>query len=133
LSGLFSVPNQWAIGVNAQGDIAGYTAAGEFYWAYVIQNGVFQDLSAGYWASWANALNSKHQVVGAWSTAFSYDERALYWHGSQSFDLNNSLPPNSGWMLNEAVSINENGLIVGNGTFQGQASAFGIAAPTPGN
>jgi hypothetical protein len=80
-----------------------------------------------------NALNSKHQVVGAWSNASAYGERALYWHGAQSFDLNDSLPPNSGWVLNEAVSINENGLIIGNGTCQGQASAFAIAAPTPGN
>ena len=100
LNGSFDVPNQWATAVSAQGDIAGYTALGEFYWAYVIQNGNFQDLSTGYWASWANALNSKHQVVGAWETASAYDERALYWHGSQSFDLNNSLPVNSGWVLN---------------------------------
>ena len=40
------------------------------------------------------------------------------------------MPPNSGWILNDPVWINENGLIVGNGTYQSQSRAFAAVAPT---
>ena len=71
--------------------------------------------------------------MGAWSTASAYGERAVYWQGSQHVDLNSLLPANSDWVLNEAVSINENGLIVGNGIYKGQATAFAVAAATLGD
>jgi len=132
LNSYFTVPNQWAIGVNAQGDIAGYTALYYNQWAYVIQNGVFQDLSAGYINSYAFALNSKGQIVGAWDSAQTgYTDRALYWHDGQHFDLNNLLPAGSGWVLNDPAAINENGLIVGNGTYQGSSRAFVTTVPRP--
>ncbi len=132
LASYFTIPNQVATSVNAQGDIAGYTWLYYNQWAFVIQNGVFKDLSDGYQNSYVWALNSKDQLVGAWDgQATGYHDRALYWQGSQHYDLNTLLPSGSGWVLNDAVSINENGLIVGNGTYQGQPRAFATVAPVP--
>jgi probable HAF family extracellular repeat protein len=39
-------------------------------------------------------------------------------------DLNNLLPPNSGWELTQALGINDKGQIVGYGTHDGQIRAF---------
>jgi probable HAF family extracellular repeat protein len=39
-------------------------------------------------------------------------------------DLNNLIPANSGWLLQFANAINDQGQIVGQGTFNGQSEAF---------
>jgi probable HAF family extracellular repeat protein len=129
LASYFAIPNQVATSVNAQGDIAGYTALGYNVWAFVIQNGVFKDLSSGYVDTWVNGLNSKGQIVGSWYGGYG-DDSALLWQGNQHYDLNSLLPAGSGWVLKDAVAINENGLVVGNGSYQGGARAFATMAPT---
>jgi hypothetical protein len=45
-------------------------------------------------------------------------------------DLNSLLPDNSGWQLEDATAINNNGVIVGDGTYNGQERAF-ILYTTP--
>jgi hypothetical protein len=49
---------------------------------------------------------------------------AFLYSGGQMANLNSLLPPNSGWTLTEAVSINDAGQIVGVGTLNGQDRAF---------
>jgi probable HAF family extracellular repeat protein len=39
-------------------------------------------------------------------------------------DLNNLIPANSGWLLQIANAINDQGQIVGQGTLNGQTEAF---------
>ena len=39
-------------------------------------------------------------------------------------DLNNLIPANSGWLLQQATAINDQGQIVGYGTLNGQSEAF---------
>lgn len=41
-------------------------------------------------------------------------------------DLNDLLPANSGWVLEQAAGINDNGIIVGRGTINGETHAFGM-------
>lgn len=51
--------------------------------------------------------------------------RALLWQKQQGLqDLNNFIPANSGWVLNEARSINNVGQIAGYGTINGKMRAF---------
>jgi probable HAF family extracellular repeat protein len=54
--------------------------------------------------------------------AFIYDTRMR--------DLNNLIPPGSGWVLNEAWAISDSGLITGFGIFNGQTRAF-LLTPIP--
>jgi len=64
------------------------------------------------------ALNDRDQVVGSYGPnpfapkAFVWDEQ----HGR--IDLNDAIPPNSGWKLERAVAINNRGQIVGTGDFR---------------
>lgn len=47
-------------------------------------------------------------------------------------DLNSLIDPNSGWILQDATAINDNGQIAGFGLFNGQTRAFLLnAAPEP--
>lgn len=72
----------------------------------------------------ALGLNNNGQVVGysqdpnGQSKAFVWDEV----NGIQ--DLNNFIQPNSGWVLESATGINDNGQIVGNGTYNGLYRSF---------
>jgi probable HAF family extracellular repeat protein len=53
------------------------------------------------------------------------ESRALLWYKHQGLrDLNNLIPANSGWVLNEARSINKAGQITGYGTINGNMRAF---------
>ena len=49
---------------------------------------------------------------------------AFIWSGTTMEDLNNTIPVDSGWVLNEATGVNEAGVVVGNGTLNGQTRAF---------
>ncbi|MBS1788396.1 MAG: hypothetical protein JST85_11780 [Acidobacteria bacterium] len=67
--------------------------------------------------SYAYAVNSKAQVVGTSGQAF-------IWQNGAMFDLNMLLPPDSGWELEAASAINENGQIAGWGKQYGLTRAF---------
>ena len=49
---------------------------------------------------------------------------ATLWEGGQVKDLNELIPPNSGWKLVDAYAINESGQIVGSGFRDGNLEAF---------
>jgi probable HAF family extracellular repeat protein len=72
--------------------------------------------------SLAWSVNSSGQVVGysdtpGGSRAFLYDSGVLY-------NLNNLIPPSSGWILYSATGINDFGQVVGNGSLNGVSRAF---------
>lgn len=50
--------------------------------------------------------------------------RAFVWRAGHMADLNDLIPPDSGWTLVEARGINDRGQIVGNGEHNGQQRAF---------
>lgn len=71
-------------------------------------------------------INNSGWVVGRAETNNQNPEsHAFLWRKNQKLqDLNNLIPPNSGWVLNEARSINNAGLITGYGTINGKNRAF---------
>lgn len=73
-------------------------------------------------------LNDKEKVVG-YKFNSNGDSAAVLWEQGIVTDLNDLLPPNSGWQLNTATAINNNGQIAGYGYHNGQARAF-LLTPT---
>jgi len=86
-------------------------------------DGGMQDLGALTWEqSIAYDINDKGQVVGVLQTGAT--THAFVWANGQIQDLNNLIPANSGWVLQEARAINNKGRIAGFGAFNGQTRAF---------
>lgn len=79
---------------------------------------------SGVQQTWAYDVNNSGQIVGAGGKTTPSTLKALIWEGNKVFDLNRSIPRNSGWQLHKALAINEAGQICGEGTFQGNTRAF---------
>jgi probable HAF family extracellular repeat protein len=79
----------------------------------------------------AYAVNRHGQIVG-WSSIDGADTpRAVLWEHGDSYDLNNSLPADSGWnSLRFALGINDNGFIVGIGGRPHRQAPF-LLVPLP--
>ena len=110
--------NSRAYAVNDAGTIVGWSALGSNgpYTGVQWSNGTITSLGAlpALSQSIAYNLNAAGIVVG---TAFdtSGNSRAVRWSGGSIVDLNNEIAPNSGWILESAQAINDNGAIVGSG------------------
>jgi probable HAF family extracellular repeat protein len=77
----------------------------------------------------ATGMNLSGLVVGT-SRRGSGDQHPFLWHEELGMvDLNEVIPPNSGWELISAAAINDTGQIVGTGRIGGQTHAF-ILDPT---
>jgi probable HAF family extracellular repeat protein len=120
--------------INKSGKIVGeYSPSGAApYRAFVFQDGDIHDLGTlGGVASVAEAINNKGDIVGNSLTTGTGVEHAFLYHGGKMKDLNNFLDPNSGWILSDAVGINEHGQICGSGTLNGQGHTF-LLTPVKG-
>ena len=131
----------FASGINNNGQVVGCSYTGSMmsrnpYVAFLYSGGVWTDLGAlpGYSQSFASGINSNGQVVGYLYTmslfgSASYD--AFLYSGGTMVDLNTLIPANSGWDLEYASAINDNGQICGYGTNpSGQTDAF-LLTPVP--
>ncbi len=89
-------------------------------------------LAVGFGAT-PNAINNAGLVVGEALVPFyaiTINRAFIYSNGTIT-DLNNLVDPNSGWNLQDATGINDNGQIVGYGIGpDGQQDAF-LLTPTP--
>lgn len=75
------------------------------------------------------AMNNKNVVVGAYGP-FSDANHAFRWDEKNGFvDLNNLIPANSGWKLEAATGINDQGQIVGVGDYKGDDDAGFLLTP----
>jgi probable HAF family extracellular repeat protein len=73
--------------------------------------------------SQANAINSSGDIVG-WAMTATNEVHAFLWQNGTMSDLNDLLSTGSGWVLTAAYALNDHGVIVGDGTFNGEQRAF---------
>ena len=114
--------------INCSGVIVGYsTLTGDSQAdAFVYANGSMQDLGTlGGSYTEAYAINDAGQVVGFSRTTGDADTHAFIWtRQGKMQDLNKLIPPHSGWDLQSAISISEDGKIAGGGIINGASHAF---------
>jgi probable HAF family extracellular repeat protein len=121
--------------LNASGQVAGYfyTSGYAEMHPFLYTPGVgMQDLgNFGGTISYAMGINTAGQVVGSSTlTGDSIYQAFLYSRGTL-IDLNTLLPTGSGWVLFDALAINDSGQIAGDGeNSSGQYRAF-IMTPEP--
>jgi probable HAF family extracellular repeat protein len=114
--------------INDAGQVAGVTSGH----AYLYTDGTgLRDLGVlpGGTFSEANGLNNLGQVVGYGNVTGGALHALLYSDGALR-DLNGLISPQSGWVLIEAVDINDNGWIVGTGGLNGRNAMF-LLTPVP--
>lgn len=118
---------QW---INSTGVIAGYSnssSSGPNYLAVSWdRNKNIHNLGTlpGGTTSFGSGINDSNQIVGFSSTATSASDAIIWTQQGGMKDLNNMIPPNSGWVLVLANSINNAGQITGYGTINGENHAF---------
>ncbi len=85
--------------------------------------------------STAKDINDNNQVVGnSWlaTSLTSVSDPMLYhaflWEADQMTDLNDLVDPASGWLLTDAIAINDNGDIVGTALVNGETHGYLLAA-----
>lgn len=93
--------------------------------------GVLGTNSDGNSYSIANRINDEGQVVGLSSNGNG--NHAFLWSNNVLTDLNNLIPADSGWTLENATDINDTGYIIGSGQINGQTHAFVLAPQSTDN
>ncbi|MGH9674229.1 MAG: hypothetical protein ACRD44_13690 [Bryobacteraceae bacterium] len=118
--------SSYAFDLNAFGIVIGQvlTQAGYFR-AFLYDGGLVFDLGTlGGSASFAYGINGGGAAVGySWLPGDETWHAVLY-EGGLVLDLNSMIAPGSGWELLEAYGINDDGQIVGAGSYQGQTRAY---------
>jgi probable HAF family extracellular repeat protein len=74
-------------------------------------------------SSEAYSLNNRGEVVGRSAVPGNGHYAFLYREG-RMLDLNDLIPTGTGWVLTDAVDINNSGQIVGNGYLRGAVRQF---------
>lgn len=128
--------------LNDLGQFAGYSLSPSGAYRAFFSDGITAtDLGTlpGYAHSAAEKMNNAGTVVGfafngdADVTVYPYffpdtNQRAFIWRNGVLHDLNNLIPPGSGWTsLNAAKDINELGQITGYGVLAGQNRGFRLS------
>ncbi|UCC29792.1 MAG: hypothetical protein JSU86_16500 [Phycisphaerales bacterium] len=98
-------------GINDKGTVVGEEVLG----AFMLQDEALDNIGALPGDAWAGAwaVNENNTIVG-WSYSSLWGVRAFLWDGVM-IDLNDQIPEDSGWLLQEAYDINVHGQIVGYG------------------
>ena len=128
--------NSAAFAINDAGVIVGqseFSGGGALQHAFRY-DGSFTDLGTlGGNNSVARDINSSGFIVGS-AQVSGGTYHAFFYNGSTLYDLNDYVLGASGWVLTEAWAINDDGMIVGTGTFGGETRAFMLsvsAIPEP--
>ncbi len=123
--------------INDSSQIVGAATVGTRYRATLFDStggGANKELGTlGGYGSWAYSINNNGQIVG-WAENGSGQTLACLFDATgngNNIDLNTLIDPSSGWTLQYAYDINNNGWIVGQGTFNGQDRAFLLVTPEP--
>jgi probable HAF family extracellular repeat protein len=127
--------NTFAGAISANGQIVGAATTADFSvshavsWDKSTKPAVDMGaLSGGLSNSEALAVNNRGQVVGDAFNEEGSVNHAVLWPDAKrpAVDLNTRIPPNSGWVLEVATGINNAGVIVGHGIFNGDSHAFAL-------
>ena len=115
--------------INDAGQIVGNAnVPGDSFHGFVWQNGRMRDLGLlpNGTNSYAYAINNLGQVVGVGMIRHNGQlvNHAVLWMRGHIADLNQRIPAGSGWELNDALAISEDGKIAGFGVHNGQTRAF---------
>ncbi len=107
-----------AVHINGAGDVVGWSSGPDGSRAVLWSAGrAIEDLGTlpGGKYAYARAINARGEVVGFSGTAHAI--RAFLWTRTGGMqDLNTLIPASSGFVLAEAVAINDQGLIVAIGS-----------------
>src|SRR5215216_5349072 len=108
----------WASAINDSGEVVGYSylAGDQNKHAFLYKDAKMTDLGTlGGTSSEAKGINKSGQVVG-WSDNSSGERHAFIYDSTNGMkDLNDSIPADSGWSIEEATAINTDGKIAANG------------------
>jgi len=113
----------FAYDVNDNATVVGKAkTVNDFYYPFRY-NGAIEQLGGGVKGS-AEGINNKGDIVG-YSYSGNQESASLYIDGQDPvIDLNSRIEPGSGWLLERAQKINNNGLIVGWGVYQNVQRPF---------
>ena len=118
--------NSYALGINDKGQVAGYSDLANSYYRHAVRwtGTTAADLGTlGGNFSYAYGINAVSDVVGESSLADRSGAAFLYSKG-RMIDLNTLLPTDSGYHLDRALGINDNGWITGQCTIGYQIHAY---------
>src|SRR3990172_2341396 len=115
--------------INDSNQVVGYGQNANGQESFIYQNSSFMILNnlPGTIYSMANDINNAGTIAGYNITP---NQRAVVWEKNIPYDLNELIPANSGWVLEIAHAINDNGWIVGRGIYNGKQRAF-LLKPKP--
>ncbi|HEX8369860.1 MAG TPA: Ig-like domain-containing protein, partial [Pyrinomonadaceae bacterium] len=120
--------NSYARAINNNNQVVGsadYSLNNIFQHAFLYSNGQLRDINDfNAPQSFAYDINDAGLIVGNINLTTFGDPRAFVHDGTTMRNLNSLIPQNSGWVLQEARAINNNGQIVGKGTINNQTHAF---------
>ncbi len=125
--GTFNGQNSAGNDINNRGQIVGTSGDINTERAFWLQNSTIKNLGTltGYDKTRAIHINDAGKIVGfSYNGSNIYNGHAFVGNNVRIRDLNSLLPANSGWVLNVALDINNQGQIVGAGTLNGQYRAF---------
>lgn len=114
-----------AYAVNGLGQITGYAATAEGPDRAVLWDPEMGAVDLGSLGGYSVAfdLNNRGEIVGEAAT-LAGDRHAFLWSEGLMVDLNGLLPPSSPWVLVSARAINDSGVIVGQGLYEGKRRGF---------